>query len=254
MSAPAPIILNGMEVHARREMVNTTDLWRAAGSPSGRAPSDWLALSSSKEFVACVEASLNAGNSGIRTKKGNGGGTYAHWQIGLAYAKYLSPEFHMQCNAVIRERMEGRRQAVGFVLDEANRNVIGGIVKSCAGVAVRECLDDILPAMVERELLQGGAGVTREFVFVLDLLKQKGVPPKGRRALSQLVCRKLIRFSADRGYPLRTSRETGRYMFQIDAVNAWMKQAGESLIARHIADVKGQGHLFSIVLQADEPQ
>ncbi|MFH1557445.1 MAG: hypothetical protein ABII76_21765 [Pseudomonadota bacterium] len=73
MSAPAPIILNGMEVHARREMVNTTDLWRAAGSPSGRAPSDRLAPSSSKEFVACVEASLNAGNSGIRAKKGNGG-------------------------------------------------------------------------------------------------------------------------------------------------------------------------------------
>ena len=34
--------------------------------------------------------------------------TWAHWQIGLAYAKYLSPEFHMWCNEVIRDRMEGK--------------------------------------------------------------------------------------------------------------------------------------------------
>ncbi|WP_454915008.1 ORF6N domain-containing protein [Xanthobacter sediminis] len=118
----------------------------------------------------------------------------------------------------------------------------------------REMTREVLPQLVERALLEGNAGVTREFVFVLDLLKEKGVPPKGRRALSQLVCRKLIRFSADRGYPLRTSRETGRYMFHVDAVNAWLKQEGEGLIARHIADVKGQGHLFSIVPKKDEPE
>jgi hypothetical protein len=44
----------------------------------------------------------------IAAKRGKGGGTFAHWQIGLAYAKYLSPEFHMWCNEVVRERMEAR--------------------------------------------------------------------------------------------------------------------------------------------------
>lgn len=117
-----------------------------------------------------------------------------------------------------------------------------------------QALAPLVNALVERALLEGGAGVTREFVFVLDLLKEKGVPPKGRRAFSQLVCRKLIRFSVDRGYPLRSSRETGRYMFHIDAVNAWLKHEGASLIAKHIADVKGQGHLFSIVPKKDEPK
>ncbi|MBN9453874.1 MAG: KilA-N domain-containing protein [Bosea sp.] len=57
---------------------------KAAGSPSGRAPADWLALVSTKEFVACVEEARNAGNSGIMAKRGKGGGTFGHWQIGLA--------------------------------------------------------------------------------------------------------------------------------------------------------------------------
>lgn len=83
---------------------------RARGGRKGRAPSDWSDLASTKEFVSAVEATFNAGISGIIAKKGRNGGTYAHWQIGLAYAKYLSPEFHMWCNSVVRAHMEGARQ------------------------------------------------------------------------------------------------------------------------------------------------
>lgn len=109
----APLVYNGVVVETRSDMLSLTDMWRAAGSQSGRAPSDWGDLASTKEFVAAVEASFNAGKSGIITKKGRNGGTWAHWQIGLAYAKYLSPEFHMWCNSVVRDRMEGRIVPVG---------------------------------------------------------------------------------------------------------------------------------------------
>ena len=34
--------------------------------------------------------------------------TWANWQIGLVYAKYLSPPFHAWGNEVIRARMEGK--------------------------------------------------------------------------------------------------------------------------------------------------
>ena len=96
----------------RAEMLSLTDMWKAAGSPDGRAPSDWLALVTTREFVAAVEAGFNAGISGIETQRGGSGagrgGTWGHWQIGLAYAKYLSPEFHIWCNTVVREVMDGR--------------------------------------------------------------------------------------------------------------------------------------------------
>src|SRR6218665_2949264 len=44
----------------------------------------------------------------IEKKKGKGGGTWAHWQVGMAYAKYLDPNFHMWCNTQVRAVMEGK--------------------------------------------------------------------------------------------------------------------------------------------------
>ncbi len=102
----APLVYNGAPIRDRGDMLSLTDMWKAAGSQSGRAPNDWTSLASSREFIGAVEASFNAGNPGILTKKGKNGGSWAHWQIGLAYAKYLSPEFHMWCNQVVRDRME----------------------------------------------------------------------------------------------------------------------------------------------------
>lgn len=111
MKTAISLIYNGTQIRDRGEFLNLTDMWKAAGSPPGRAPSDWLALESAKEFVGYVSATLpdNAGNPGIiEAVRGRNGGTMAHWQIGMAYAKYLSPEFHMWCNAVVRAHMEGQ--------------------------------------------------------------------------------------------------------------------------------------------------
>lgn len=107
------LTFNGVTIHDQGEMLSLTDLWRAAGSPDARRPTDWLALGSTIEFRAAVEVTFNAGISGIETKRGGTApGTWGHWQIALAYAKYLDPQFHMQCNAVIRERMQAPRVAL----------------------------------------------------------------------------------------------------------------------------------------------
>lgn len=39
----------------------------------------------------------------IRAKPGSGGGTFAHPVIGLAYAEFLSPDFHIWCNERLLE-------------------------------------------------------------------------------------------------------------------------------------------------------
>lgn len=92
-------------VAARGDMLSLTDMWKAHGSDPARQPSNWLGSADAMNFIEV----LNPGNSGVMAKKGKNGGTYAHWQIAMAYAKYLSPEFHMWCNTVVRERMEGVR-------------------------------------------------------------------------------------------------------------------------------------------------
>lgn len=50
-------------------------------------------------------------------RAGRGGGTWAHWHIAMAYAKFLSNEFHMWANTVVRERHRYGRAFIAFVAD-----------------------------------------------------------------------------------------------------------------------------------------
>lgn len=241
------IAYNGVVIHDRADTLSLTDMWKAAGSPSGRAPSDWLALDATKDFVAVVEASHNAGKSGIMAKKGKGGGTYAHWQIALAYAKYLSPEFHMWCNSVVRERMEGRSVSTEVALNREAKAAVGSIVKGCARVVIREefaaLVADMLPKLVEDALLRGGHVVSVDYKPALAILKEKKIPPKGRRGLVNRIVPRLIRHSLMMEKPPRTSAETGRYLFHVDVIRDWLRREGEGIIATAVAKSAGQGVL-----------
>lgn len=112
------IELDGASVSLKGEMVSLTGLWKAAGSQPNRDPAQWLRSADAERFIAVLaEIEMvdmgNSHNGLIKTTKGGKGGgvTWAHWQIALAYAKYLSSEFHVHCNTVIRAHMERRHTA-----------------------------------------------------------------------------------------------------------------------------------------------
>ncbi|MDF3606333.1 hypothetical protein PE067_09395 [Paracoccus sp. DMF-8] len=84
----------------------------------------------------------------MASKRGKNGGTFGHWQIGIAYAKYLSHDFHMWGNQAIREKMEGRAAHVGLspeVADAIERSL--GIVKMLAHKVTQ--IEHSLPVMLE---------------------------------------------------------------------------------------------------------
>jgi len=121
---PSKLSFNGHVIRDRNEMLSLTDMWKAAGEPENKRPANW-ARKEGAEFIAFMADAENmpVGHI-ISAGRGRTGATFAHWQIGLAYAKYLSPEFHMWCNTVVRERMEGTRQSVSLppdVLEEIRR-------------------------------------------------------------------------------------------------------------------------------------
>ena len=124
MRAINNISYHGTPVRLRGAMLNLTDMWRAAGRPENRRPADWLALEETTRFRAHAGAHWteleepvmpNAGHPGIwhldtdgfvATVRGHLGGTWAHWQLALSYARYLSPSFHLWCNTVVRTAIE----------------------------------------------------------------------------------------------------------------------------------------------------
>ncbi len=234
-----PLVYNGEVIHERNEMLSLTDMWRAAGAPANREPFNW-ARKEGAAFLDALSIAHNLPASQVMiSKRGKGGGTFAHWQGGLAYAQYLNPDFHRWCNDVVRQRMEGRQVPAHVVLDESMKSAIGGIVKSCTGVVVREALEVILPRLIEAD----PRAAATEYKPALDVLIEKNVPAKRRRAFSQKVSSRLRRYSARHGHATRISRETGRYLFHVDAIGSWMLEEGQSLIASHVAALAGQGVL-----------
>ena len=128
------LVYRGTTIRQQGAMLNLTDMWKAAGSLDNQRPSDWLALDETARFRSYAKAHWtefeepspqNAGQNGIfapdddivSAERGRQGGTWAHWQLALSYARYLSPRFHLWCNAVLRSVMARGATKAGMPYD-----------------------------------------------------------------------------------------------------------------------------------------
>ena len=90
------------------KLVNLTDFWKAgSGAEYNKRPAHWRETDEAQRFINEVSKKENVRVADLfHITRGRFGGTFAHWQIALAYAKYLSPEFHILCNNIIRRFVE----------------------------------------------------------------------------------------------------------------------------------------------------
>lgn len=122
---PQNLIIGGTQIRTNEGgLVSLTDIHAAAereGIAAGkRKPGDW-ARESGADFIEFVAANLNTRKTGIyKSTRGKGGGTFAHWQIALAYAKYISPQLHMQVNEVYARVKAGDVSLAEEIADRAS--------------------------------------------------------------------------------------------------------------------------------------
>lgn len=105
-------------------LFSMTDIYRQAQerglSEGKRSPSDW-SRESGKEIIDFAKENLNARKTGIiKTTRGKGGGTLAVPEICLAYAKYLSPELHMEVNQTFLRAKSGDVSLADEIVDRAS--------------------------------------------------------------------------------------------------------------------------------------
>lgn len=95
-------------VRSDNEMLSLTDLWKAAGSPNKKDPYYWIQRDSTSELIDAICGILNSPKVGVlKSKRGkSGGGTWAHKNLALAYAKWLDPKLHVLINEIFFQRME----------------------------------------------------------------------------------------------------------------------------------------------------
>jgi DNA-binding XRE family transcriptional regulator len=86
------------------EMVDIADLHAVAGGLQEQSPHTWLREGKTKELMGILSQSLGLSSSRlVKTKQGK---VVVHWQLALAYAKFLSSEIHLQINQIFRERLQ----------------------------------------------------------------------------------------------------------------------------------------------------
>ncbi|WP_338928345.1 Rha family transcriptional regulator [Roseomonas mucosa] len=122
----------------------------------------------------------------------------------------------------------------------------GGITKAVIGKAISELVESTIAPLAEQVRTLIIANDARVAVVdyrpMLSALIDAGVEPKRRRALSQRCSKRCIAWlvNSNRGQFIRESRETGRMLFQVDALNDWMKAEGKTLIRAHLDRLAGQ--------------
>lgn len=57
----------------------------------------------------------------LRAVKGRSGGTFAHWQIGMEYACYLSPDLAEICNQIVKDFVEAKPEIAMSVTARADQ-------------------------------------------------------------------------------------------------------------------------------------
>lgn len=249
---------NGHVITDKDDMLSLTDMWIAGGRVDAKRPANW-ARKEGAEFIEHMHAVLNVPHGHIiKAERGKGGATFAHWQIGLAYAKYLSPEFHMWCNSVVRERMEGKTPTAipADVLEMLRRT--DGIAKMLARKVTE--IERAMPTIVTQALPSAVAGYIAEHNFAIadgvtageacDLAKVATTYPRG---LSGRVSRRLALFCARNGEKPRVSR-LGRVraqLFPTHLVREWLDVEGRTLIKKWIEEKSGQGKLRLVSNQTE---
>lgn len=145
------LIIGGTQVRTNEAgLVSLTDIYAAAEregfSEGKRDPRRWK-LQDGAQFIEFAASTLNVPMRDIyRATKGKGGGTFAHWQIALAYAKYLSPALHMQVNEVYARVKSGDVTLADEIADKATPAQQEWLARRVAGKAARSQLTSTLSA------------------------------------------------------------------------------------------------------------
>jgi len=104
----------------------TTEAWfnaTAVAKHFGKLPAQWLRLDSTKEYIACLqefhlcENHTNKQNQFVMTKTGqpqNGGGTWFHPKLAVAFARWLDARFAVWCDLQIEKILHSNTEFAMF--------------------------------------------------------------------------------------------------------------------------------------------
>ena len=81
-----------------------------AAAKWGRRPVDWLALQSTKEYIAALQRHYPEVRNPHITKKGTGGGTWMHPKLAVAFARWLDVDFSVWADSAVDGQIRSKTE------------------------------------------------------------------------------------------------------------------------------------------------
>lgn len=239
------LVYNGVQISQTGEELCLTDMWKAANAPRHKEPYNW----ERKEGAAFIDAVALAHNlpvgQVIRKRRGKGGATYAHWQIGIAYAKSLDHDFHMWCNTQVRAVMEGKHSAAlpSEVLEQIERSF--GIMRMSIGkiTSIENTVQTLAAtvAAMATMIQPPGDGIYVTGQTAGQIWKSHGFPGiKVTSWFSNRLVKMGCQLPDGRRMPYGVSRAK---LFDPDKAALWLQNGGKALVDQYIKEKMGQKRL-----------
>lgn len=235
-----PLVYNGQSIDMRSDRMSLTSMFKAAGSPPNQDPAQWQRSAAAEAFIDAVSINMGISHNNLVESRKRGG-TWAHWQVAFAYAKYLSPEFHMWCNQVVRERMEGKALATATTLTEYDKQILGNMIKNCTGVVIKEQIGQLLPAMLDTMVaarLAEHSYLLRRGKTAGQIWREYGFPPI---RVTSWFSNRLVKMGCqiDGGGRGELGLGTAK-LFDPDKADLWLRNGGKALVEQYIQERQGQ--------------
>lgn len=120
----------GQKINVKNDLLCLTDFWKAVGRPKNKSAPQWLRLPETIHFMIRLESKM--GHSQPMVEKYDQSGTFAHWQIALAYAKYLSEDLEMHMSEVYMRYQAGDVTLADQIADKASPDAQEWLLKRIA--------------------------------------------------------------------------------------------------------------------------
>lgn len=143
---------------------------------------------------------------------------------------------------VTSEVLPTLRRTGGYGAPAIDPKQLAEVVK----VVVLEVLPPLVDRAVESKLAADPRRAVGEYTSPRDVLDQHKVPSKSRRGLIVSSSARLRAYCALRGAVPKKCPHSGKWLFPVEIVNAWLLDGGESLIRDHLAAISGQARLHLV--------
>jgi len=127
---PFQLSYQGQRINVKDEMLCLTDFWTALGRPKNKSAPQWLSLPQTVNLIMRLEAGMKDPHPLIETIEKSG--TFAHWQIALAYAKFLSADLEMHINEIYMRYQAGDVTLADQIADKASPKAQKWLLKRIA--------------------------------------------------------------------------------------------------------------------------